>query len=125
MNLRKDADYIMKAAIEACLPDEAVRSALQTRDFKRGRIFMVSVGKAAWQMAKAAADILADKLTSGVVVTKYDHVKGEIPQTTCFEAGHPVPDENSFQGTQAALDLVNDLKAEDTVLFLLSGGGPV
>ena len=123
MNLRKDADYIMKAAIEACLPDEAVRSALQTRDFKRGRIFMVSVGKAAWQMAKAAADILADKLTSGVVVTKYDHVKGEIPQTTCFEAGHPVPDENSFQGTQAALDLVNDLKAEDTVLFLLSGGG--
>ena len=62
MNLRKDADYIMKAAIEACLPDEAVRSALQTRDFKRGRIFMVSVGKAAWQMAKAAAELITSTL---------------------------------------------------------------
>jgi hydroxypyruvate reductase len=34
-----------------------------------------------------------------------------------------VPDENTFRGTQAALDLVTGLKAEDTVLFLLSGGG--
>lgn len=123
MDLRKDADYMVKAAIEACLPDEAVRSALQNRDFGQGRIFMVSVGKAAWQMAKAASDILSEKLTAGVVVTKYDHVKGEIPKTECIEAGHPVPDENSFRGTQAALDLVKDLKKEDTVLFLLSGGG--
>ena len=34
-----------------------------------------------------------------------------------------VPDENSFSGTQAALDLVQNLEKEDTVLFLLSGGG--
>ncbi|MCD8090398.1 MAG: DUF4147 domain-containing protein, partial [Clostridiales bacterium] len=53
----------------------------------------------------------------------YDHVKGEIPKMTCFEAGHPVPDENSFKGTQAALDLVSGLNEDDTVLFLLSGGG--
>ena len=34
-----------------------------------------------------------------------------------------MPDENSFRGTQAALDLVSDLTEKDTVLFLLSGGG--
>ena len=34
-----------------------------------------------------------------------------------------MPDENSFKGTQAALDLVRDLTEKDTVLFLLSGGG--
>lgn len=34
-----------------------------------------------------------------------------------------LPDENSYQGTQAALDLVANLRPEDTVLFLLSGGG--
>ena len=50
-------------------------------------------------------------------------MKGDIPKVRCFEAGHPVPDENSFRGTQAALDLVSDLKREDTVIFLLSGGG--
>ena len=48
---------------------------------------------------------------------------GPIANFTCCEAGHPVPDENSFAGTQVALDLVADLNPEDTVLFLLSGGG--
>lgn len=74
-------------------------------------------------MAKTAADILGDRLEAGVVVTKYDHVKGEIPRTACFEAGHPVPDENSFLATQAALELAAKAAEEDEVLFLLSGGG--
>ena len=34
-----------------------------------------------------------------------------------------MPDENSFRGTQAALELVSGLTDKDTVLFLLSGGG--
>lgn len=123
MKLREDADRIVKASIAAVLPDEAVAKALRGKDFGTGRIYMVAAGKAAWQMAHAAAEILEQRLEAGVVVTKYDHVKGEIPKTICYEAGHPVPDENSFKGTQAALDLVADLKAEDTVLFLLSGGG--
>lgn len=59
----------------------------------------------------------------GIVVTKYEHVMGEIPGVTCFEAGHPVPDENSFNATKKAVELVSDLTADDTVLFLLSGGG--
>ena len=63
------------------------------------------------------------RIENGVVVTKYGHVMGPIANFTCFEAGHPVPDENSFRGTQAALDLVADLTEKDTVLFLLSGGG--
>ena len=50
-------------------------------------------------------------------------MKGEIPRTTCLEAGHPVPDENSFRGTEEAIRLVNQAGEEDMVLFLLSGGG--
>lgn len=123
MKLREDADKIISASIAAVLPDEAVAKALRGKAFGTGRVFMVAAGKAAWQMAHAAADILGERLEAGVVVTKYDHVRGDIPKTTCYEAGHPVPDENSFRGTEAALSLVADLKAEDTVLFLLSGGG--
>ena len=41
----------------------------------------------------------------------------------CYEAGHPVPDENSFAATRAAVSLAEDLGMEDQVLFLLSGGG--
>ena len=120
--LRSHADQIIKASIKAVLPDEAVKRALDGQDFP-GRVLLVAAGKAAWQMAKAAYDFMGERIETGVVVTKYDHVMGPIGNFLCFEAGHPVPDENSFKGTQAALDLVTGLSEKDTVLFLLSGGG--
>ena len=122
LKLRADANAIVSASIKAVQPDEAVSRALSGQNFA-GRVVLVAAGKAAWQMAKAAYDCLGDRIDNGVVVTKYDHVMGPIGNFTCCEAGHPVPDENSFAGTQKALDLVSDLKPEDTVLFLLSGGG--
>ena len=120
--LRRDADAIVSAAISAVQPDAAVIRVLKGRRFP-GRVLLVAAGKAAWQMAKTAADCLGDWLDRGVVITKYDHVKGEIPRCVCVEAGHPVSDENSFRGTEQALGLVEGLKETDTVLFLLSGGG--
>lgn len=121
--LRQDADYIIQSAIRQVLPDEAVKKALAGKAFGDGNIYVAAAGKAAWQMAKSAWDVLGKRITKGVVVTKYDHVKAQIPRMTCFEAGHPVPDENSFTGTQAVLDMVKELTDQDTVLFLLSGGG--
>lgn len=121
-SLRNNAELIIKEAIQKVLPDEAVRKALLHKEFT-GNIYVVAAGKAAWQMAKTASDILKERITAGVVCTKYDHIKGNIPNMQCFEGGHPVPDENSFKGTQAALNLVENLRVEDTVLFLLSGGG--
>ena len=120
--MRKDADAIVRASIKAVQPDEAVARALRGKEFP-GRVLLVAAGKAAWQMAKAAHDCMGDRIEAGVVVTKYDHVMGPIANYDCWEAGHPVPDDNSFAGTQAALDRVKDLTADDTVLFLLSGGG--
>lgn len=85
--LRSCADQIVEASIRAVLPDEAVRRAL--KDFHpEGRTVLVAAGKAAWQMAHAAVAVLGH-VDGGVVVTKYDHVKGKIPGVTCCEAGHP------------------------------------
>ena len=120
--LRNDANAIIRSSINAVKPDEAVSRALAGKNFS-GRVVLVAAGKAAWQMAKAAHDCLGSRIDAGVVVTKYEHVMGPIANFVCCEAGHPVPDENSFAGTQKALDLVSGLTAEDTVLFLLSGGG--
>ncbi len=120
--LREHANQIIREAIAAVQPDAAVQRALSGRAFP-GRVLLVAAGKAAWQMAKAASECMGERIERGVVVTKYDHVMGPIANCECFEAGHPVPDENSFRGTQAALDLVSDLSERDTVLFLLSGGG--
>ena len=123
MTLREDANAIIRAALAAAMPDAAVRRALIHADFGAGRVVLISVGKAAWQMASAACDTLGGRISHGVVVTKYGHSKGDLPGISIYEAGHPVPDENSFKGTQAVIDAVTGLKKEDTVLFLLSGGG--
>ena len=120
--LRRDADAIISASLRAVLPDEAVRTALDSFRPGGGRTLLVAAGKAAWQMAGAAVEALG-RVDGGIVITKYGHVKGDIPGVLCREAGHPVPDENSFSATQEALDLVRGLTEEDTVLFLLSGGG--
>ena len=118
--LRSHADAIISAAIHAVQPDAAVRRALENQTFP-GRVILVAAGKAAWQMAKAASDCLA--VDTGIVITKYDHVMSDLPHCRCFEAGHPVPDENSFKATERVIELVKDLDEEDAVVFLLSGGG--
>ena len=120
--LRRDADEIIRASIQAVLPDKAVCRALENFQPRGGRVLLVAAGKAAWQMAHAAVQALGH-VDGGVVVTKYGHVKGKIPGISCYEAGHPVPDANSFAATEKALTLVQGLTEEDTVLFLLSGGG--
>ena len=123
MNLRSDADGIIQETLAEILPDAAVEKALRGHTFGAGRVVLIAVGKAAWQMAHAAADVLGERIDTGLVITKYGHVMGEIPRIRCVEAGHPVPDENSLAATMEALALTENLTAEDTVLFLLSGGG--
>ncbi len=120
--LRRHALEITAESIRRVLPDAAVRRALEGREFP-GRVVIVAVGKAAWRMAKAAAESLTQPAYRGVVITKYGHSEGEIPGCVCMEAGHPVPDENSFRGAEAAIEAVRGLTERDTVLFLLSGGG--
>ena len=120
--LHQKAMDIINDSIESVKPDEAVRRALKAFAPKGGRVLLVAAGKAAWQMAHAAVEALG-RVDGGVVVTKYDHVRGDIPGVKCYEAGHPVPDENSFAATERALELVHGLTEKDTVLFLLSGGG--
>ena len=121
-NLRQDAERIISDSIKAVLPDEAVLRALKDFSPGTGRVLLAAAGKAAWQMAKAAVEALGH-VDGGVVVTKYGHIMGEIPNVSCWEAGHPVPDGNSFAATDRVLSMVRGLSKEDNVLFLLSGGG--
>ncbi len=69
------------------------------------------------------ANILNGQIEKGIVITKYGHIQGDIPGIECFEAGHPVPDTNTFAATQKVIELTEELQADDQVLFLLSGGG--
>lgn len=120
--LRLDAEKAAYTAINAVMPEGAVRRALLGKQFP-GRVFLIAAGKAAPRMAAAALSVLPVAVTEGIVISKYGHFDGPIAGARCFEAGHPVPDENSVLAAQAALSLTEDLREDDTVLFLLSGGG--
>ena len=128
-SLRRDAMEIVREAIRRVLPENAVKEALAAEGFSarvrrgKGRIVVAAIGKAAWRMARAAADALGARLSDGAVVTKYGHAMGPIDGLEIFEAGHPLPDGNTLAGTEALLEKVRGLGPDDTVLFLVSGGG--
>ena len=124
MTLHDDALLIARRAIDAAMPDAAVRRALAAhRDFLNapGRLILVAVGKAAWTMARAAWDEAA--FDGGVIVTARGCAHGPVGNAAIIEAGHPIPDEMSILGAETALERVRGLTEHDRVLFLLSGGG--
>ena len=118
-----DAKRIVRAAIEAVLPDAAVERALGR--YEAGRpVTLIALGKAAWRMANAAYRVLgAGRVKQGAVVTKYGHCEGEIGCLELYEAGHPVPDENGVKATARVLEMVRGLTQQDDVILLISGGG--
>lgn len=121
--IRNDAEKIMKSCLKSAQPDTAVQSVLSHLPAYKGHLYVVALGKAAWQMSSATVKILGDSIDQGICITKYDHVKSQLEHFTCYEAGHPVPDENSFRATRAAEGLVHGLGSDDLVILLISGGG--
>lgn len=121
-HLRSDAERIWSRAIEAVQPEQAVMRALAGRTFA-GKLHLIAIGKAAWTMANAAYAELGDRIEDGLIITKYDHSKGAIGKLQIYEAGHPVPDDNSYKATKTAMELVQRAGEGDEILFLISGGG--
>ena len=95
--LRQMAGQIMIQALAAVQPDAAVRSALEQAELS-GRVYLVAIGKAAWQMANAAYQTLGARITDGVVITKHGHSRGAIGSLAIFEAGHPVGSDGAADG---------------------------
>ncbi|MBQ7638902.1 MAG: DUF4147 domain-containing protein [Clostridia bacterium] len=123
ISLKKDAVEIVSAAIRASLPYENTKKLLSELIIN-GPVTVFSVGKAAVPMAKAAEEILGDRIKTGLLVTKYGHT-GDFhsPRFEAIEAAHPVSDENSEKAAERAMNIARGLTPGDTVLFLISGGG--
>ena len=114
-----DALKICLGAIEASLPGQSIRNSLSKLNIE-GDVYLVAVGKAAFAMAEAACELLPIK--RGIVLSKYGHIKGSLKNIDTYEAGHPITDENGIHATQEIIKMCSGLKADDNVLFLLSGG---
>jgi hydroxypyruvate reductase len=127
---------IFRAALAAADPRQAVQRAMQ-RDGTRLRVqnrvydlarinnvLVIGFGKASATMAQAIEEILADRIARGWVTVKYGHTA---PLTTgkihLHEAGHPLLDQNSLDGTQQILAILDAATENDLVVCLISGGG--
>ena len=120
-DLRKDSNEIIRYSIDRVLPDEAVRRTLEGFVMPEGRLILVSVGKAAWRMADSAVRCLG-LIDSGIIITKYGHSEGQIPNVMIHEASHPILNQDAIDATEQVIEMASDLGKKDTVLFLLSGG---
>ena len=83
---------------------------------------VVAFGKAANRMAAVLDEILGGRIEAGVCVAPAE-VSRKLAKFQYFVGGHPYPNIASMEGARAALDLVSHRTREDTVIFLVSGGG--
>ena len=116
-----------RAAVNIADPELTTRAALAALTPPCGRVVVISVGKAAMGMARAA--LAWNPEARGVVVTPMNVVTSEETGSPAFfplvifRAGHPTPNEGSVLAAQATLTAVASLSRHDLVLALLSGGG--
>lgn len=125
---------ILAAAIQAVDPSQAVRRQIQlegeimhigTREYdlkQYQRIFVIGLGKAAPAMTRAVEDILGERISSGLIVTKQIPT-GYSSRIPIVATGHPVPDERSLAAGRKIIALLDQAEENDLVICLISGGG--
>lgn len=123
--LRRDASAILEAGVAAVEPQRLVREYLEVIDLgltEEGKFEVVAVGKACAAMARGAAEVLEDEITSGLVLGPPGTGSGAPEGFTVFEGGHPLPDEAGLEGAEAIHHVARGLVEGDCLLLLLSGG---
>jgi hydroxypyruvate reductase len=85
-------------------------------------VVVLGIGKASSRMGAAMEEILGDRISQGLVITKHGHAD-PLDHIAVREAGHPVPDEGSVSGAEALLDLVRRADERTLIVNLISGGG--
>jgi glycerate 2-kinase len=130
-HLRAAAGAILHEALVAADPHRLVRRQLKLRAgvleaagvrhrLGRGRVAVVAAGKAAVPMARAAEEVLGDRLTLGLAVSTA--TQGALDRVGLRTASHPVPDARGLAAAAELEALARGLGRDDLLLVLLSGG---
>lgn len=85
------------------------------------RIFLVAIGKSAPFMARAFLHILGDRIDKGIVVC-LPSIEFSWPRIERLEGPHPSPDERSLKVAEKIAALGGEIRRDDLVFFLISGG---
>ncbi len=86
-------------------------------------IYVVAIGKAAYQMAVGFDEIAGEFIKGGVVSGVFSE-NNLVAKWQVFAGGHPLPNEESFASAKVAFQLLEKADLENAlVVFLISGGG--
>lgn len=84
------------------------------------RIFVIGIGKAAFDAVKALESILGSRITDGVVL---DVKGGKLTRVKSLVGTHPLPSHTNIRATAEILGIVKGATANDLVIAVISGGG--
>jgi hydroxypyruvate reductase len=73
-------------------------------------------------MARAARGLFGDRIRAGLIVGVEAPAEGEAAGFEVVVGGHPMPSASSELGGRRALELATSLRADETLVVLLSGG---
>jgi glycerate-2-kinase len=108
---------ILSSALKAVEPADAVRKHLP---IIKGNVYGLGIGKASIPMLTALAEFYT--LSSSLAISK--HASPSDPNLfPILLGGHPVPNLDSLQAGQRALEFVSALNEDDTLVCMISGGG--
>lgn len=116
-------------AVLRCMRRDGDRLVVEGREYdlsSYGRIFLTGVGKASLAMANGVQDLLADRISGGVLICKHLEMAEAntiLPSIEIITGSHPVPDENSVTGARQMVKLLNTAGENDLVIAVISGGG--
>lgn len=134
MNGREAAEKIFMAGLRSVLPGELIKNSmsvdgtvLKINGHKIpldgiNNIYIIGAGKASAAMGHYVEGILGDRIKGGHIVVKYGH-SCQLKRISVSEAGHPVPDENSYRATAEIISIADRARENDLVICLISGGG--
>ena len=83
------------------------------------KLYIFSVGKAGFSMAKECEKILEDKIKGGLAISTS---KGKLKYIKHFKSSHPLVSKKSIKAGTLLLDEVSNLQEDDYFIYLLSGG---
>lgn len=90
-----------------------------------GRLFLISIGKAACAMMQGAQEYLQQNRFAAhrcFLVTDHSNFK-QISGCECLGAGHPIPDSDGLHAAKRLMEILDTAQKNDIVLTFISGGG--
>ena len=87
-----------------------------------GPLLVLAFGKAARAMARTTVELLPGARLRGLVVPP-EPDDAPLPPFEVIAGGHPLPSAGSLRAGARALELARSVRADEAVVFLVSGGG--